>query len=223
LSVLVGTTATYRAGVIADDELDPDPQLEVDSSAVNLNQLGEYPLTYTATNRGGLSSSVTVTVRVVDANTHELHSMADERLELLGVFNTEDLAERARLIHNYVRSNMSYDNNASSPDDEIRFAYNSLRTMRGNCIASQRVSETLLNRAGIETHRINNDYATASVRHSWNLIRINGQWYHFDATNFMSGYVAHTYMFTQSQALDLNRTRSNVYTFNAAGFPPIAN
>jgi transglutaminase-like putative cysteine protease len=187
-----------------------------------LNRIGTYPVIYTATNRGGLSASVTVNVHVVEAGTLALHELADSRLESLGVFDITDPVERARRIRNYVRDNMYYrGTNPSSPDDTVQFAFNVLQEMRGNCIANQRAAEILLQRAGIENVRINNNYATARLRHSWNLINIDGRWYHFDSTNFASGNPPDTHMFTMTRARELNRNRLDVYTFDASQFPTI--
>jgi hypothetical protein len=223
LSVLFGTTAAYREGVTVTDDMDPNPRLDVDSSGVNLDQLGDYQVTYTATDRAGNSTSVTVTVSVVELGTHTLHELADNTLRDLGVFNTGDYIERARLVHRYLRRQLRYSgNNPADSNDDIAFAYHILRSMEGNCIAFQRAAEVLLERSGIESVRICNDYATADVRHSWNLIKIDGLWYHFDATGFTGSSYENTHMFTASTAERLNGSRRNVYQFNESDYPTIA-
>jgi hypothetical protein len=208
IRVLVNTTVSFRSGITVTDDLDYAPQLTVDSSAVNTNRIGVYPVTYTARDRAGNTSSVTVNVHVTGVTVDDLNRIADDRLRNIGAFRTESLPERARLIHNYVRSTMIYVR-AIGPGghSDEHFAYTTLRTMRGNCIATQRVSEVLLNRAGIENMRISNVEAT----HVWNLIKIDGLWYHYDATWFNDCRYAGSYMFTQETALRISPNRKNRY------------
>ncbi|MCL1832538.1 MAG: transglutaminase domain-containing protein, partial [Oscillospiraceae bacterium] len=125
--------------------------------------------------------------------------------------------------------------NPFDADDEARFAYYILKNLKGNCIAFQRASEIMLQRAGIETRRIQNDYTrgygadkNVYIRHSWNLIKIEGKWYHFDATRFKycpMGY-SQVHMFTEDYAKKLNAGRRNVYTdynYPNQEIPDIAN
>jgi hypothetical protein len=208
IRVLVGTTISFRSGITVTDDLDPNPSLSVDSSAVNINRIGVYPVTYTARDRAGNTSSVTINVRVTDVTIEDLHDLADRRLQSIGVFRTESLPERARLIHNYVRSNMTYVRSIgpAGHSDEY-FAYRTLRNMRGNCIASQRASEILLTRAGVENMRIRNIADT----HSWNLIRIDGVWYHYDATAFPRCRYTNSHMFNHETALRISPNRNSRY------------
>ncbi|MCL2755156.1 MAG: hypothetical protein FWD35_05520, partial [Oscillospiraceae bacterium] len=221
LTALVGTTLSYRAGVTVTDNYDTNPRLSIDSNLVDLRQIGTYTAIYTATDASGNSASVSVTVTVVDIESHELYAAAHERLTELGVFNTDDPAEKTRLIHRYVIRNLEYhDNNPFDSSDETQFAYNVLRNMRGNCLAAQRVSEVLLTMAGIENRRIRNTGAPI-LNHVWNLVHINGEWYHFDSTDFKDSKYPDTHMFTVATSRTLSGQRRNVYTYETAGLPPI--
>ena len=53
LAVFVGSTVSYRSGILVTDDTDPVPALSVDSSRVDLTTPGTYPVTYTATDRAG--------------------------------------------------------------------------------------------------------------------------------------------------------------------------
>jgi hypothetical protein len=219
LTFLVNTPAAFRTGITVTDDLDPDPRLHIDASNVDLNTAGTYPLTYTATDRAGNTSQVTVRVSVINITVEDLHRLADTRLAQLRVFNTDDPLERVRLIHRYIRHNMEYVRavGPAGHSDE-HFAYVTLRNMRGNCIASQRVSEILLERAGIENIRIQNTDNT----HSWNLILMDGVWYHYDATWFNNCRYRHSYMFTNETAELISPDRNDRYHFDASLYPPIA-
>lgn len=218
-SVRVGTTVAFRYGVTVVDDLDPSPELFVNADAVNLNRAGTYPLVFTARDRSGNTSSVTVNVRVTEVSSNDLYNLADNRLHSLGVFNTNNMIERARLIHRYVRANMTYVRRIGPGEmSDIQFAYSTLRSMRGNCIATQRVSEILLRRAGIENMRIRNSDNT----HSWNLIKINGNWYHYDATWYNNCHYEGSFMFTNETARRISPNRNNRYdSFDTTGLPEI--
>jgi hypothetical protein len=216
---LIGSAIAYRADIIVIDNTDPSPRLFVDSSAVDIHQVGVYPVTYTAIDSAGNTSSVTINVRIVRVTLEDLHEAADETLRRLRVFDRECPIERARLIHRYLRVNMTYERaiGPSGENDDF-FLYNTLRNMRGNCVATQRVSELLLTRAGIENTRIRNDEDT----HSWNLIKIDGIWYHYDATWFNDCTYTGSHMFTNETAERISPNRNNRYIFDSALYPPIA-
>ncbi|MCL2755202.1 MAG: hypothetical protein FWD35_05770 [Oscillospiraceae bacterium] len=218
LTVLVGTTVAFRSGITVTDDLDPDPRLQVDSSAVDLQQIATYPLIYTATDRAGNSSRVEVRVHVVNISLGDLHKLADERLQRLRVFDTDDMTERARLIYRYVLFNMEYVRaiGPGGQSDEY-FAYSTLRTMRGNCIASQRASEILLERAGVTNMRIQNTDST----HVWNLVFLDDEWYHYDATWYNDCRFREAHKFTTEKAYELSPNRNNRYHFDESLYPPI--
>jgi hypothetical protein len=221
-SILLGTAATFRSGVTVTDDLDPEPQLTVNSREVNVNQLGIYQVTYTARDRAGNQAEpVVINVHVIDITAESLYNLADNVLRDIGVYGTDNQFEQVRLIHRHLNRYMGYQNNPSSPSDEVRFAYNVLRLMRGDCLAFQRAAEALFNRAGIANMRIDNRDQSPRVRHSWNLVQINGDWYHFDASRFFDCGYTNTHVFTAGTATQLNRTRSSVYTFNTENYPEI--
>ena len=64
----MGESVSYRRHVVVEDNIDSSEQitLTIDSSKVNLSEVGEYAVKYTATDRAGNSSSVTIFVKVID-------------------------------------------------------------------------------------------------------------------------------------------------------------
>lgn len=91
--------------------------------------------------------------------------------------------EKEKAIHDYVVNNTSYDNEnyirGTVPED----SYNAYGVFFNNIAVCEGYSEAvyrLLNEAGIENMVIT---GTASgVAHSWNLVKIEGEYYHLDAT-----------------------------------------
>lgn len=56
----------FKNGVSVSDNRDPDPKLNVDSKKVDLNKIGTYKITYTATDRAGNKTKKERTVKVVE-------------------------------------------------------------------------------------------------------------------------------------------------------------
>ncbi|MCL1788889.1 MAG: hypothetical protein FWG33_00865, partial [Oscillospiraceae bacterium] len=71
---------------------------------------------------------------------------------------------------------------------------------------------------GVESKRIINIWD----RHEWNLIKINGLWYHYDSTQYYDG-VVDTFCFTNARAAELNETtaRFDRYLYHAELYPEI--
>ena len=214
----IGATVRYRAGVTVTDDHDPDPKLKIDSSSVNIHVAGEYTVTYTATDRSGNSTSVTVEVYVSEITQEVLNQMADEKLRELGVFNTTDPVEQIWLIHRYILNNMRFLRNLVYPDNDVVMLYTGMMSMQGDCTINQRLSALFFDRIGIEHMRIINIWD----RHEWNLVKLNGLWYHYDSTQYYDG-VTDTYLFTNARAAELSDTdaRWGRYTWHVDRYPPI--
>ncbi|MCL1865846.1 MAG: hypothetical protein FWF82_00375 [Oscillospiraceae bacterium] len=217
----IGIPILYRTAVEVTDNYDPDPKLSIDSSKVDINKEGVYPVTYTATDRSGNASEVTVNVTVHLITQEILNEIADDRLNSLGVFDTDDPIERVKLIHAYVLKNVKYEAvpNSSYSNNELVVLYNSLSSMKGNCISHQRISEILLTRAGIENQRVIN----VQEKHKWNIIKIDGLWFYFDATAGYGDGLTDTYMFDRARAAKLSDTsaRWQRYVIHEEDYPPI--
>lgn len=69
MSVRKGGKADFLAGVVAKDNRDPNPKIEVDSSKVDINKVGKYQVTYIVTDRSGNSNQINRTVNVIENKT----------------------------------------------------------------------------------------------------------------------------------------------------------
>ena len=67
--VVVGGNLSYRQGVTALDDMDENPELTIDTSAVDLDKVGSYEVIYTAVDDFGNVTSVTGIVKVVPRET----------------------------------------------------------------------------------------------------------------------------------------------------------
>lgn len=128
-----------------------------------------------------------------------------------------DMTEReiAYAIYKWVETNVVYQG-ATDSTDWVKAANTALSTRKGNCIAFYSVARALLTRAGFE-----NTVATSYTKdHYWNMVKVEGSWWHFDCT---AGWQGERFLWTTKQ---INEYRVvwpsghvTEYNFNPEGCP----
>jgi len=215
-TVFLGARILYRNGVTAWSIVDGDIDFTVDASAVNANEVGSYPVRYTAVDSNGLRTTVSVTVNVIVYTPASVYDLADAVLARI-INPGMGQAERVSAIHRWVRGNIRYGSN--SEYDRLRAAFNGFQRRVGNCFTYYAVSSVLLERAGVSNRRITRTPGARPTNHSWNLVNIGGAWYHFDATPNSFGLGA---FFTDDAARRISESVSpGYYTYNPASYPSI--
>ncbi len=217
LVAVLGKSISYKNGIKVTDNCQEGVQLEVDSSAVNLNQEGSYPVTYTATDLAGNETSIsaTVTVKVNLYSEEDVYALADAALA--GII-TPQMAEMDKLsaIFNYIRSHVSYVN-TSEKGDWLKSAYYGFTKGKGDCYVYASMAKVLLTRAGIanvDIHKI-----PAKTSHYWNLVDIGNGWYHFDTTPRKDKTVI--FMWTDQQLMEYSDSHHNSHLYDKSLFPQI--
>ncbi len=180
LSIIEGQAAAYRKYVTVTDNCPEGLNFTVDSSAVNLNQAGVYPVVYTAEDYAGNSTSVTVNLTVQERkyDIDQVNAAADEILAEILKPEMEPI-EKVRAIYNYVRSHVYYIEH-SEKGDYVRAAYEGLIEKRGDCYVYACTTKVLLTRAGIKNMDI--EKIPTRTHHYWNLVNLGDGWYHLDTT-----------------------------------------
>lgn len=85
--------------------------------------------------------------------------------------------EKVRAINDYIVLNTTYTTEAKT---SVHSAYTLFNEGKGVCQAYALAAYHMLERAGIEAH-----YVTGlgnGVEHAWNLVKVDGEWYHLDVT-----------------------------------------
>lgn len=96
--------------------------------------------------------------------------------------------EKEIAIHDYIISNTVYDKAAADKEDplsEAHTAYGALIKGLAVCDGYSYAMKALLNLVGIESLVITGesfDYKSKRVGHAWNMIKINGEYFHIDLT-----------------------------------------
>lgn len=184
--VSVGGSISYKKNVTVRDNCDENVELKVDSSQVDVSQVGNYQVIYSAVDASGneTSKTVTVTVLSVDSPTLEMvNQLADNILADL-VNDTMTEYQKAEAIYWWVHDNIGYVDHASK-ENWIEGAYRGLKERRGDCYTYATTAKALLTRAGIKNMDIGK--IPDSATHYWNLIDVGEGWYHFDTTRRSDG------------------------------------
>lgn len=85
----------------------------------------------------------------------------------------ESESEKALFLHDLICESFEYDDELKNDD-----IYDFLLTGKGTCEAYMLLYTAVLRECGIESHFAASDTLT----HIWNIVRIDGEWYHVDLT-----------------------------------------
>ena len=180
-TVYVGQSVSFKQGITVTDNQNSDIELKVDSSRVNLDVPGEYPIEYIASDAMGnmdLKEGV-ITVIAAEHTEDEVNELADEVLSQIIKPDMSDY-DKAHAIYVWVKGNMGY-SESEDRGDWLKGAYDGLKNRHGDCYNYFAVSKALLTRAGIKNEDIE-IIPTATRHHFWNVIDCGEGWRHFDTT-----------------------------------------
>ena len=167
----------FKAGVKATDSQDGKVTFTCDSSKVNLSKAGTYYAIYSATDSAG---NTTTYRRKVTVNYNDEDAMA----------LVQDAADKlpdndAEALRDYVRDKIRYTHNwggkdptKGEPEPDYVYVWYGMKHKSGNCYVHAMVLDYMLKAKGFETKLI---WATDKT-HYWNMVNINGTWYHIDST-----------------------------------------
>lgn len=216
-TVFLGDPIRYKEHVTVQDA-SGECEIEVDTSQVDTAALGTYPVTYTATDAFGNSSSVTLQITIVEKSADE--AALFERVDaILADLITDDMSktEQAWAIYGWIRTYVGWQNE-SPKDDYIKAATRALDWASGDCYAYFSISKVMLDRAGIKNMDIER-IPDGEEMHYWNLVDVEDGhgWYHFDATPFEPLYTS--CLVTDEELMELNSYGQ--YNYDRSKYPVI--
>lgn len=185
--IYAGDPVSYLSGVTATDDLDPEPQLDVDTREVDLSKPGTYTVTYTASDTSGNLATACANITVLRkeegyADLETIYTLADELLEIL-LEGTTDTRQQVEAIYNWARSDIRYSGH-SDREDWRQTAYNVIRSGEGDCFGYFAATKLMFERLGIpniDVQKVRNHEDDSD--HFWSLVSVDGEhYYHFDAT-----------------------------------------
>lgn len=229
--VYVGDTVSYRSGVTVTDNKDENPTLDIDNSAVDLEKVGEYPVTYTATDANGNTSSVSITVTVAkkpqqtqssggtsggttQVDSGDMNALAQKVYNQIITDNMSQM-QKAFAIYRWVRGNIAYTGSSDKSSWEVG-AYQAFKKRSGDCFNYYAAGKALLNIAGIQNVDIVKS-DTSHSRHYWSLINVGNGWYHFDCTPRKGG--GNFFMLTDAELAAYSESHNNSHIFDSSLYP----
>ena len=232
LSISLGESVAYRAGVTLSDNCDAPVTLEVINTAVDLDRVGSYPVVYIATDAAGNRTTETVTLYVYEESITEegLYFELDPIIANM-ITPGMSLEEQVRAVHRYVYGHISY---ASTSDkgDWVRAAHTALFVSgRGDCFSYFAACKAFFTRLGIEHMDIQRTPGIVAETHYWHLVNIGTsdlpRWYHVDATPLQNAVPYSGCLLTDAQISAYNETRyasdgvtnCYFYAYDAAAYP----
>jgi|GEM_PF-850754 len=236
----LGGAVAYRKDIQVTDNCFGEVALDIDSSAVNVNAEGEYPITITARDGAGNKTVATSKVRIQKdlvtleklyetyiipvVNQYAMRNMSKEQQvkTIYGYVNDPKAAPlKARIIFT----------DASNTDrsDWVQEAYAALQNGSGDCYSYFAVSKAFFEYLGIENRDIYRakDVTTASA-HYWHMVNIGSssapRWYYYDATRLEVQHASgNACLFTEAQRNEYNTSKKPGFLYyNSAGYPTVS-
>ncbi len=211
-------TVSYRSGVSAYDNADGNVTVKVDASGVDVSKIGKYTVIYTATDKAGNTATQSAAVYVTGANQASINLYADEILAAITTPGMTD-TQKASAIYNWCVGHLRYSTATSHLMGKfIEAAYSGFTSHIGNCYTYYAVASALLTRAGIENMEIQRDNPYAP--HYWNLVKINGNWYHLDTCPKWKNHEIKAFLLTDWQVKQYSLYEvEGYYSFDASLYP----
>jgi transglutaminase-like putative cysteine protease len=219
LEYFLGESISYKSGITVTDDETESPKLSVDNSQVDSSKAGTYPVTYTATDDAGNTTSVTVQLTLkekpkgyVDKET--VYDLAQKVLDDITNDSMTDM-EVAFAIYKWTKSNIAY-TGSSDKSSWTKGAYQAFTKKSGDCYNYFAAAKALYDVAGIENvDVIKSD--TSHSSHYWSLINLGDGWYHVDCTPRRN--VGYFFMNTDAELEAYSKKNKNSHIFDTDAYP----
>lgn len=230
MQTIAGIPIDYMRGVSASDASDGDVEVTVtEPEDFNIRMPGTYEIVYSASdqvgNEGEVKAKLTVLPSLDDVsklNSADVFRMGDYVINNLKK-NTDpsDTKAFARAIYNYVQEHMFYSDNKDILDWQ-HAAVVAMFNGYGDCRNYYAFSRLLLTCADIENMTVEKEKVEEHENaHYWNLVKINGAWYHFDTTPRFD--VSDFFMWTDAQMDAYSSWNGGCFNRDKSLYPPTPN
>jgi len=174
MSVIRGSSPDFRAGVTATDKVEGSVRFTVDASAVDLNKAGTYYVVYTATDSSGNVATKKRKITVAKHTAADTAALVKEMSDKIG-YDFKSKKDEVLAIRDFIRT-IRYNTDWGDPDP----TYYGFTLWKGNCKVHATTLKDILDLRGYETNLIwvKEEYTP----HYWVQIKLDGKWYHIDAT-----------------------------------------
>lgn len=110
----------------------------------------------------------------------DLDAAINKAKEIIGNIITPDMTDydKIKAVHDYMVNNVSYD----SSDGNCFDAYGALVEGKAVCQGYTDAFWMFMSLLNIDCKVIDNDVESIQYNHTWNLVKLDGEWYHLDTT-----------------------------------------
>ena len=218
--IYTGESIAYRTDVTVEDVMDPDVQLMIDNSNVDLDRPGIYTVVYSATDKYDRTgeASILVTVQERPENYGDRLALQERTEEILSelIYDGMTDIEKAFEIYVWVRKNIPW-NNTRTPRDDVEEALAGMNGESGDCYTHAITCKKLLDAAGVEN--IMMERKPGPGQHYWLMVRINDDWYHMDPSPiYTSEHIC--FLGTDGEVEEFSNTvRQGYYNYDHSRYP----
>ncbi len=113
--------------------------------------------------------------------------------QLVPQFNTGSTYDKIKAVHDYICNTVTYSRETSNeiPGYDYRSAYDALVSGQGVCSSYALLFQKFMDQMGIPCYVAIG--TLNGVGHAWNVVQLDGQWYHMDCTNSDSRGIPNRY------------------------------
>ncbi len=214
-SVYFDEPVAYLAEVFATDAVDGETEVEVDTSEVNREQPGRYPVTYRTSDRSGNTTTATCYFTFIRAGVSEAELKAKAK-EIVDSVITPDMTRTEVLValYNYVYDHVRYTGH-SDKSDWRKEALRGFRYGTGDCFTFYTTLRALLDETDIPYMSVTRK--GGYTHHYWLIVNVGTGWYHLDA-NHNGTANWRCFMWTNSQC----SSPVGFWNYEQSIYPPIA-
>ena len=108
---------------------------------------------------------------------NEEKAVNDEVARLLPQFNQGSAYDKVKAVHDYLCTTVAYSYSTVANADDYRSAYDALINKTAVCTGYALSFQKFMDEMGIPC------YIAYSNTHAWNIVNVDGTWYHIDCTN----------------------------------------
>lgn len=220
--VFLGSSLSYRRHVTVEDNSGVAPTIDIETSLVNTAELGDYMVTYTATDYSGNVSTKEVMVSVVERSyeDEELYPLIDDLIDSIITPDMTDV-EIAKALFDWVKENIEY-TGYSDKNNFNKAAIDGLLDFRGDCYTNTAICVSALNRLGIEAMVVRRHVDEFTPNHWWFIVKIGENWYHVD-TQPRTWDNPDIFLWTDSQIFSYSINHENTHKYDSWMYPTVSN
>lgn len=220
--VELGNGISYKNNLVLTENSSAEPTLVIDNSAVDTQNAGVYPVTYTAIDLSGNQATKTIEIVIESPEIIPEEIILDANAiaanEILEGIITDDMSQYdiVEAIFYWTWGNIGYGNTEHTTYEEA--AHSGLVGRYGDCLVYAATAKVLLTQAGIKNMDI--EKIPSSTEHYWNLIDIGEGWQHFDATRRKDG--SQIFLWSDEKLIEYSNANNLSHNYDKDLYPEIS-